>query len=240
MNCNDAHLAIGAEPDATSPVLEEHLRVCAACSRYRREMQQLERNIHRALELDVAALKSDAPARPAVRLVTERPAPAAAAPAQQVSVSRSSWALAASLLLAVVAVLFFWGALPAHSLASDIVTHVMSEPTDVSPSTIALVLERTRLQLDSLPGEVVFAETCFFRGRLVPHLVVRTTQGPVTVMILPEERVNAPEHFDEGGYRGVVIPDNAHGSIAVLSRDHVDADAPAREILGALHTQSRT
>jgi hypothetical protein len=137
-----------------------------------------------------------------------------------------------------VAVLFFWGALPAHSLASDFVTHVMSEPTDVSPSTIAVVLERARLQLDSLPGEVVFAETCFFRGRLVPHFVVQTRQGPVTVMILPEERVNAPEHFEEGGYRGVVIPDNAHGSIAVLSREKLDADAPAREILSALHFKS--
>ncbi len=236
MNCNDAHLAIGAEPDATSPALEQHLLACSACAGYHREMRQLERNIHRALELDVAVLKSDAPSRPAVRLVTESPPPARPAQLQGTSARRSSWALAASLLLAVIAVLFFWGALPAHSLASDIVTHVMSEPTDVSPSTIALVLERARLQVDSLPGEVVFAETCFFRGRLVPHFIVRTTQGPVTVMILPDERVTEPEHFDEGGYRGVVIPDNAHGSIAVLSRDHVDADAPAREILKALHS----
>ena len=86
----------------------------------------------------------------------------------------------------------------------------------------------------------MFGETCFFRGRLVPHLIVRTTEGPVTVMILPEERVGAPEHFDEGGYRGVVIPDNDHGSIAVLSRAQLDADRPAREILNALHVKSQT
>ncbi|HEY1282846.1 MAG TPA: DUF3379 family protein [Steroidobacteraceae bacterium] len=240
MNCNDAHLAIGAEPGATSPALEEHLRACASCARYHREMRELDENIHRALKLDMASLRSDAPARPAVRLVTEAPPPGRAAAPQRASHSRSSWALAASLLIGLVAVLFFWGALPAHSLASDIVTHVLSEPTDVSPSTLAVVLERTRLQLDSLPGEVVFAETCFFRGRLVPHFIVRTTQGPVTVMILPEERVRAPEHFDESGYHGVVIPDNEHGSIAVLSRAHLDADAPAREILIALHSKSRT
>jgi hypothetical protein len=237
MNCNDAHLAIGAEPDATSPALEEHLRACASCAHYRHEMRQLDQNIHRALKLDLASLRSDAPVRPAVRLVSDPPPGARPATARRAS-ARSNWALAASLLIAVVAVLFFWGALPAHSLASDIVTHVMSEPTDVSPSTIAVVLERARLQLDSLPGEVVFAETCFFRGRLVPHFVVQTRQGPVTVMILPEERVNAPEHFEEGGYRGVVIPDNAHGSIAVLSREKLDADAPAREILSALHFKS--
>jgi uncharacterized protein DUF3379 len=235
MNCNDAHFAIGAEPDATSPALEEHVHACASCARYRREMRELDENIQRALNLDMASLKSDAPARPAVRLVSETPPPGRAAAPQRASVSRSSWALAASLLIGVLAVLFFWGALPAHTLASDIVTHVISEPTDVSPSTIAVVLERARLQLDSLPGEVVFAETCFFRGRLVPHFVVRTAQGPVTVMILPEERVNAPEHFDESGYHGVVIPDKAHGSIAVLSRARLDADMPAQQILSALH-----
>jgi hypothetical protein len=150
---------------------------------------------------------------------------------------RGSWALAASVLIGVGAVLFLWGALPAHSLASDVVTHVMSENTDVSPSTLARVLERTRLELDSLPGDVVFAETCFFRGRLVPHLIVRTAQGPVTVMILPAEPVQAPEHFEESGYRGVVIPDHQHGSIAVLSRAHLDAEVPAREILAALHSR---
>ena len=48
MNCNDAHLAIGAEPEATSPALEGHLRVCASCASYRREMRELEPNIHRA------------------------------------------------------------------------------------------------------------------------------------------------------------------------------------------------
>ena len=236
MNCNDAHLAIGAEPEATSPALEGHLRVCASCASYRREMRELEPNIHRALQLDVAALKSDAPARPQVRLVTEAPrAPQIVQPAARAS--RGNWALAASVLIAVAAVLFLWGALPAHSLASDIVTHVLSENTEVSPSTFAAVLQRTGVDLTSLPGEVAFAETCFFRGRLVPHFVVRTSQGPITVMILPAEPLQAPEHFEESGYRGVVIPDNAHGSIAVLSRAHLDADAPAREILAALHSK---
>jgi hypothetical protein len=236
MNCNDAHLAIGADPRATSPDLEEHLRACDSCAGYQREMRQLEQNIHLALQLDVAALKSDAPARPQVRLVTEAPrVPQPVQPAARAS--RGSWALAASVLIAVAAVLFLWGALPAHSLASDIVTHVMSENTNVSPSTFAMVLERTQIHLDALPGEVTFAETCFFRGRLVPHFVVRTSQGPIAVMILPTEHVKAPEHFEESGYRGVVIPDNAHGSIAVLSRANLDADAPAREILAALHSR---
>ena len=56
-------------------------------------------------------------------------------------------------------------------------------------------------------------------------------------MILPKERVQAPEHFDEGGYRGVVIPDHGHGSIAVLSRTSVDAECRPVKSCGALHSQ---
>jgi Protein of unknown function (DUF3379) len=238
MNCNDAHLAIGAEPEASSPELEVHLRACASCAGYRREMRELEQNIRRALKLDLTALRAEAPARPPVRLVAPAPPPTPAV-TRSARGSRGSWALAASVLVAVFAVLFLWGALPAHSLASDIVTHALSEATDVSPSTFAVVLERTQVQLDSLPGEVTFAETCFFRGRLVPHFVVRTKQGPFTVMILPEEHVRAPEHFQESGYRGVLLPDNAHGSIAVLSHENGDADGPARDILAALHSKPR-
>ena len=66
MNCNDAHLAIGAEPEATSAELESHLRACASCTGYRHEMRQLEQNIHRALKVDLAALRTESSARPAV------------------------------------------------------------------------------------------------------------------------------------------------------------------------------
>ena len=71
------------------------------------------------------------------------------------------------------------------------------------------MLQRTQVQLDSLPRRSHVRETCLFRGRLVPHFVVRTEQGPFTVMILPEERVRAPEHFQESGYSGMLLPGRA-------------------------------
>ena len=116
MKCSDLHLAIGAEPQATSPELEAHLRECAACARYQSEMIELDRQIQRALKIDLGALKSDALMRPVVRLVANESA----------SVRESSWAaragrqwaLAASVLLAVAVVLILWGVLPSHTLAA--------------------------------------------------------------------------------------------------------------------------
>jgi hypothetical protein len=244
MKCADAHLAIGAEPNSLPPELERHLRECVGCAEYRREMMELDEHIHRALQLDLATLESDAPARTHVRLVAESTLPEQQ-PAPRAAAVRRQWALAASVLFAVAVVLVLWGALPRHSLAADVVAHVISEPIAAkfgppsSSAPLADVLRSAHLRLDPIHDEVVFAQTCFFRGRLVPHFVVRTDQGPVTVMILPNEKVKQAERFEEGGFRGILLPDAGRGSIAVLSRSKLDAEQAAREILGALHSEPR-
>jgi uncharacterized protein DUF3379 len=246
MKCSDAHLAIGAEPHGTSAELEEHLRVCAACGEYRREMLALDEHIRRALNGDVPALKSDVPTRSHVRLVSSAPAPRAeassAAETSWLSSMRRQWALAASALFAVVVGFVLWGALPRHSLASDVVAHVISEPLPspekaVPPDALESVLHSAHLHLDPIGQDVLFAQTCFFRGRLVPHFVVRSGDAAVTVLVLPDESLNAPEYFDESGYRGILYPNADHGSIAVLSRGQVNSEQEAREILNALHWQ---
>src|ERR1700750_3188635 len=93
MKCTDAHLAIGAEPQGTSPELEQHLLDCASCAQFRREMRDLDTQIHRAMKIDTAALKADAPARPSVRLVSNAP-PAPSARRSVLSNVSRPWAMA--------------------------------------------------------------------------------------------------------------------------------------------------
>ncbi len=121
MNCSDVHLTLGAEPSATSPELEAHLRECAACAQFRTEMLRLDEKIRRALIIDIPAEEFRAPPVPAAYGLTKTTQ-------AQAPYSRSKqWALAASVLLAVAVVLVMWGALPSHSLAADVVSHVVSE-----------------------------------------------------------------------------------------------------------------
>jgi hypothetical protein len=225
--CSDFQLSVGAEPRATSPELETHLRQCAACAEYRREMLVLDEKIRRALMIDLSELDSASP-----------PVKPVAMPAY----SRSrQWALAASVLLAVGAILVLWGVLPLHSLAADVVSHVVSEPIEapmdvpVDENTVREVMQRSGLRLDPINPSIVFMRTCLLRGRLVPHFVVRTEQGMATVMILPHESLKAPQRFDGNGYRGLLIPDGANGSIAVLSRSNFDEERYAGEIRRAVH-----
>jgi Protein of unknown function (DUF3379) len=251
MNCTEVHLAVGAEPQGMTPALEAHLRDCASCAEYRREMLELDAQIHRALKIDLAALRADAPhadaarsepaARSAVRLVASAAAPPPEESTWGAALKRQ-WALAASVLFALGVALVLWGALPRHTLAADVVAHVISEPLPpdgkvLSPAVLEGVLQNAHLQLDPSDREVLFAQTCFFRGRLVPHFVVRSGGAAVTVLVLARERVDAPVHFDESGYSGVLLPNPGHGSIAVLSRAQVDSEQEARQILSALHSQ---
>jgi hypothetical protein len=250
MNCTEAHVAIGAEPQGTSPALEAHLRECASCAEYRCEMRELDAQIQRALQIDVAALRSDAAptgaaksephARPAVRLVSG--APPAPEKSSWAGLLKQQWALAASVLFAVGVVLVLWAALPRHTLAADVVAHVIDEraPTGesaVPPAKLAAVLQNANLRLDPIRGEVVFAQMCFLRGRLVPHFIVRSGDVAITVLVLVHESVDAPRHFAESGYQGVLLPYAGHGSIAVLSSSPMDSEKEARRILSALHLQ---
>jgi hypothetical protein len=57
--------------------------------------------------------------------------------------------------------------------------------------------------------------------------------GPATVMVLVHEPVSKPVHFDEEGYRGVILPMAGHGSIAVLAKDGESADSGSIEEVAA-------
>ncbi len=132
-------LHLGGEPGVTTPELEAHLRECAECVQYQREMQELDEQIRRAMMIDLAALKPDADvSTPAANVLTPNftsRAPPGPRPCDPHSRRSRHWALAASVLLGVALVLVMWGALPRHSLAADVVSHVDRANRSMSRST---------------------------------------------------------------------------------------------------------
>lgn len=216
MICEDARLAIGADPDAAGSELEEHVRGCADCRAWREEMQRLNADLRRALE--------------------EPPNLGVPRPRQAPPVWRE-YALAAGVVLAMAAGLAVWLLLPADSLARDVVAHVKGEPEswlsthNVSAGSIDHALRSSGITLDLASDKIVYAQSCWFRGHYVPHLVVETAHGPATVLILRHEHVKAPDEFREGGMTGVIVP-AGDGSIAVLAQGHRRVDDVAGELRG--------
>jgi hypothetical protein len=204
--------AIMADPHSQDAGLRQHRDACAECRAYTEQLLKFESRLERAMRVD---LPSSAQVLPFARK-----------PALAKSATRRLLAVAASVLLGVAIVGGVWLSLPQRSLAAAVVAHMAGEPdawqrTDVPVDAPALqdVLKDSKLRLKPDAGIVSYASSCSFRGHVVPHLVVQTASGPVTVMVLVHEPVRKSMDFDEHGYRGTIVPVPGHGSIAVLMRD---------------------
>jgi hypothetical protein len=203
-DCRHVCIAIGGDPHDLAPEVREHLAGCAACRQFHAETIALDGRLRTALELPLAKFRKPAPSR----------------------VQR--FALAASFMLAALFGGAFWMVGSQNALAGELVEHVKHEgdswgsQQELPGSALSQVLQEAGVEFDSsMP--VVYASACPFRGHRVPHLVVQTAEGPLTVMLLENEKLRSREEFSEDGYRGVLVPAGA-GSIAILARG---GDVPA-------------
>jgi hypothetical protein len=230
--------AVLSDPNDPRPELRAHRENCAECAAYTEKLQGFEARLARALQIEVDAGKSGAAIRGAGRPGTGRPAAVASLagrPRRGPRVAGARWlALAASVVFGAVVVGLIW-VVPSRSLAAAVVAHMAGEPgawrTDapVPGSQLNAVLEGSKLKIMPQAGMVSYASSCQFRGHVVPHLVVQSDSGPVTVMVLVHESKAKWKQFDEQGYRGVIVPVQGHGALAILMKDpHADAATVAR------------
>jgi hypothetical protein len=207
--------ALLADPRSDDAELHRHRQACPECSAYSESLLRFESRLERALKLTVPA--------PAGRL---RP---------------SRLALAASILLALIVAGAVWLAAPRTSLAAAVVAHVVNEPQAWNPQAavadpkLAAVLRDAHMHLNGGAGAVSYAVSCEFRGHVVPHLVVQSAAGPVTVMVLVHEAAAKEVQFDEHGYRGVIVPVAGHGSIALLMRSSDAQMNDVEEVAARIH-----
>ena len=209
MNHEQYRRAVLTNPPGTDSELEVHRASCEDCRAFTDGVLTFEHQLVRALKVSVPI---SARILPFGARSTARPTKAA------------RWlALAASVVMAFVVGAGIW-LTPRSSLAADVVAHMAEEPaawksqTALSAGDLAPVLKRANISLDPKAPSVSYANSCEFRGQVVPHLVVQSPRGPVTVMVLTHESVSKARHFDEQGYRGTILPIPQHGSIAVLMR----------------------
>lgn len=224
MNCLEFRRLVGAEPSASGTDIDVHRAECPACARYQDELRAMDALIGRALAVDATRIRKHDAAAP----------PARAAP------RRRRWlALAASILIGVSVGLVLWVGSPRPSLAREVFDHVAHEPDAMSgtslvdPAVLASVLDPYGTRLRPGIGDVTYARRCIFDWHVVPHLVVQTPQGPVTVLLLRHRSVSERVRLAEQGYVGVVLP-TPRGSIAIVGRDLKDLDSIAQQVFEAV------
>jgi hypothetical protein len=224
MTHDEARLLIGAAPGESSESLAAHLARCPHCARFQQQMRRMERDLARVLA-------TPPPPLPAGRRTGE--APRRRGP--------TLLALAASLTLGAVLGALFWALRPPPSLAAGIIRHLQWESgswSAVAPMTAAAtaqVLDGAGVSLDQADMTVTFARVCLFDGHWVPHLVVRTATGPVTVMVLRREHVAGRQSFRRNGYSGTLLPMPGGGTLAVVAPGAANMDAVERSLDPHLH-----
>jgi Protein of unknown function (DUF3379) len=225
MNCLEFRSAAGADPQHLTAEALEHERGCAACARYLAEVRELDVRIVRALTVPVPEGRS------------------AATLASVTHTRRRYLALAASVLAAVGVGAVGWLALAPSSLAADVVEHMRGEPhsweshTAVTDTALEAAMQRGDAWFTTMPGRFMYVQSCWFRGHYVPHLVLETDDGPVTLLLLRNESVKAPTDFNEDGYRGVLLP-VGNGAVAVVTRGASLSPELAQHIAGLIQWTS--
>ena len=232
MNCDEYRQALGENPNFDGGA--GHIADCAECRDYRQSMLALDATIKSALEIPVPKLVMpelpDVDTDKVVSLDSRR------------RFGGPAWyAIAASVaLVAIVAVQMFGSQPQFDSLSDEIVAHLEHEPyalrvTDkpVSDERLGRVVPANIANLDHSGGLITYAQSCKINGKDVPHLVIQGENGPVTVLLMPDERIENAEALEGEGINGVLIP-VGNGSIAIIGEKDENLDDIRRNVTNSV------
>ena len=214
MNCEDYREALAADPERQDS--SGHVDSCASCRDFCSEILQLNERIAAAMSIQVPELKMpelpDLDTASVVSLAERR------------SISKPAWfAMAATVLLAAVVGIRMVGTGTSYgSLEQQVLAHLDHEQAALLPS--ATPVSDTQL-IGAVPeniatlghgaGLITYAQSCSINGKDVPHLVIQGEHGPITILLMPHEKVSAASTFDGVGIQGVIIP-VGDGSVAII------------------------
>ena len=220
MNCETYREAIAADPSATFEGAD-HAGTCEACAAFTAEMQALDAKIAKALAFDTPDLAMpDLPPIEDDNVVS--------LPVRSRNRAPSWIAIAASFAIAaIIGVQFIEEPSQFDSLSDEILAHLEHEPeafvvTDVPVPEARLsdVMHSGVGTLDRNVGLITYAQTCPINGK-IPHLVIQGEKGPVTLLLMPDEKIDTAELIEGDNVNGVILP-VGDGSIAIIGERDED------------------
>lgn len=225
MDCERYREAIAADPSGQFEGGGAHAASCSSCREFREEMLALDERIARALKIGTPELQ--VPELPPLRArgaAADRPARTAPR-----FLSVPGWiGVAAGIAVAVIVA---WSSLdtddsapPWPPIASQVLAHMDHEESSRRVTTVAVsdarldqVFASRVSAFDPGPRIVSYAMPCVINGNVTPHLVVQGRTGPITLILMPQERVAAAIPLEGEHVHGVILPVGS-GSVAVIGQ----------------------
>jgi hypothetical protein len=198
------------------------------------QYQALDLKIAKALQIDVPELRM--PELPDVDAPGATPLP------QRKRSMKPVWfAIAASVVLATSISVRMSGVFESHeSLADAVLAHIDHEPDALRVSDIAVSDDRlARAVPASLAvyerGDflITYAKPCVINGNSVPHLVVQGEYGPITILLMRDEKLAEVTPIDGDNVKGVILP-VGDGSIAIVGGRDEPLEAIRKNVLNSV------
>ena len=244
MEDKDFIKAIAAEPSRdldTSAMSDAERREAEA---FQAEMQALDATIAAALAVPVPELKMpELPEIASDNVVgitssNKRSEPAAKRPR---AVAPTWLAVAASVAIAAVLGVRFLSPTPVYeSLAAEAIAHMDHEPeamqvtsVPVSERQLTSVVNNGGVELNRDVGLISYAKSCIINGKEVPHLVLQGETGPITLLLMPEERVENATPLSGESINGVILP-VGDGSIAIIGEREEDFSQIEKKVVDSV------
>lgn len=230
--CEDYQQNIAADPTFDGGA--GHLSGCAECQAFRAEMQSLNSRIAQALRI-----KAPVPNIPELPVI-DRENVVAITPRKPLS--KPAWfALAASVMLAAVIGFRLFGVGDSYgSLADEVLAHLDHEPAAlivsdvaVSDRRLASVVPANVATVSHDAGLITYARSCIINGHTVPHLVIQGEQGPITLLLMPDEAVAESLLLDGENIHGVILP-VGRGSIAIIGVREENLERVEKRVLNSM------
>jgi hypothetical protein len=226
MNCDEYREAIAADPSESFHGGAAHAAGCEQCRNYRQEMRALDERIALALAIEVPELKM--PDLPSIEADSGSLTGAALSGWWRGSRFRSPplWVglAAAASVAAVLVTGFAERDRGGQDLVDQIVAHMDHEEASrrvtsvpVATQTLDKVVRPQVSAMDQDIGLITYAMSCVINERTVPHLVIQGRSGPVTLILLPDETIDASIPLSGDNVHGVLLPVGS-GSIAVIGQ----------------------
>jgi len=141
--------------------------------------------------------------------------------------------VAASLIIAFSIQLLIPATVDSEQLAQQVISHVHEDThalnvrMDVPKSSIDTMLASYGGKLNGPIGKVSFLGHCIVGGHTGIHMVLNTSQGLVTVILLPTQAIDQSSLLADHQFNGIVYP-SQKGSIAIIA-DHAQSIKDTRQ-----------
>lgn len=233
MNCLDVRRAVLTNPRHPGPKVLDHAAACPECARFLKGVQEQEELLYRVLAVPVPEGLADRV------LWRTRPRLALRSPRLWLP------ALAAALVLALGLSLWAPRGLSPEALAAGVIDHVRAEPQALAAeqaiprSALVSVFARNGVDLLGDPVPASYAGRCPLPGGgQGEHIVLKTPQGKVTLILMPDKPVAAALRLFKNGLNVSVLPAGG-GSLALVAESDALVRATETALLANLRWRNR-